>query len=153
MAYCTYTDVQLECGTSVGTLTTANITSLIVRSDAEIDDILTENGFDIPTSATALTTASIYFTIAKIKRRQSHELSRPNSLSLGGDIAFSVNAEAEAQEYEAKAKTAINTYMGAASTGYLSDMIDGLVRDDKTMNGLSLDQSTPYDLDDEERDE
>ena len=36
MAYCTYTDVQLKAGTSCGTATTADITNLIVESDAEI---------------------------------------------------------------------------------------------------------------------
>lgn len=33
-----------------------------------------------------------------------------------------------------------------------STYTDGLTRDDKNMNGLGLDQSTPYDLDNEERD-
>jgi hypothetical protein len=34
-----------------------------------------------------------------------------------------------------------------------STYTDGITRDDKNMNGLSLDQSTPYDLESETRDE
>jgi hypothetical protein len=113
MAYCTYTQVQLECGTAVGTLTTSDITDLIGRTDAEIADILTLKGIAVPGSSTYLTTASIALTIAKIKRRQSHELSRPNSLSIGGDISFGVNSEAEAQNYELKAQIAINRYISS----------------------------------------
>ena len=110
-AYSTYTDVQLEAGTSLGTLTTANITSLIARSDLEIADYLLVNyNITAPTTATeSLKTASIFLTIAKIKRRQSHELSRPNSLNLG-DVSFSTSPEAEAVVYEEKAHQAIRAY-------------------------------------------
>jgi hypothetical protein len=111
MAYCTYTDVQLEAGTSLGTITTGDITSLITRSDEEIADMLTEKGLTAPASASQLKTASINFTIAKIKRRQAHELTRPNSLSLGGDIAFGVNPEVEAAAYEAKGRRAVSQYI------------------------------------------
>ena len=110
MAYSTYTDVQLEAGTSLGTLTTANITSLIVRSDIEIAAQLLKMNITAPTVGTEdLKTASIFLTIAKIKRRQSHELSRPNSLNLG-DISFSTSPEAEAMEYENKAHAAVLAY-------------------------------------------
>jgi hypothetical protein len=111
MAYCTYEEVQLEAGTACGTATTANITSLIARSDAEIADFLAEKGVTAPTSDTRLKTASIYLTIAKIKRRQAHELSRPNSLSLGGDISFSTSPEAEIAALEARAIKAVNKYV------------------------------------------
>jgi hypothetical protein len=111
MAYCTYTDVQLEAGTACGTATTSDITSLIARSDAEIADILTQKGITAPASATQLKTASIYLTIAKIKRRQAHELSRPNSLSLGGDISFGVSVEAEIASLEKGAMAAIDQYV------------------------------------------
>lgn len=111
MAFSTYDEVQLEAGTACGTATTANITSLIARSDAEIADILTQKGIIAPSSATQLKTASIYLTIAKIKRRQAHELSRPNSLSLGGDISFSTSPEAEIKALEDKAMLAINQYV------------------------------------------
>ena len=52
-----------------------------------------------------------FHTIAKIKRRQAHELSRPNSLSLGGDISFSTSPEAEIKALEDKALLAINQYV------------------------------------------
>lgn len=111
MAYSTYPDVQLEAGTSLGTLTTANITSLIVRSDIEIAAQLLKLKITAPTVGTEdLKTASIFLTIAKIKRRQSHELSRPNSLSLNGEISFSTSPEAEAMEYENKAHAAVLAY-------------------------------------------
>jgi hypothetical protein len=115
MAYCTYTEVQLEAGTACGTATTSDITALIVRSDAEIVDILIQKGVAAPTSANQLKTASIYLTIAKIKRRQAHELSRPNSLSLGGDISFSVSPEAEILALEELAMKAINLYVSAVN--------------------------------------
>jgi hypothetical protein len=111
MAFCTTSDVYLEAGTAVGTATIVTISNLIKRSDAEITDILTQKGITAPASATQLKTASICLTIAKIKRRQSQELSRPNSLSIGGDISFSVSPEAEIQALEARAKSAIEAYI------------------------------------------
>lgn len=111
MAYCTYTDVQLETGTSLGTITTGDITNMIARSDEEIADMLTEKGLTAPASASQLKTASIYLTCAKVKRRQAHELTRPENLSLGGDISFRVNPETEAKSYEDKARVAISQYV------------------------------------------
>lgn len=111
MAYCTYTDVQLETGTSLGTITTDDITNMIVRSDEEIADVLTDKGLTAPASATQLKTASIYLTCAKVKRRQAHELTRPENLSLGGDITFRTNPETEAKSYEAKAFAAVDQYV------------------------------------------
>ena len=117
MAYCTTTDVYLEAGTSTGTATVTDIGNMIARSDEEINDTLALNGLSAPTSSTLLKTASIALTIAKIKRRQCEELSRPNSLSLGGDISFSVNGESEAQALEARATKAINQYVLSVSGG------------------------------------
>lgn len=111
MAYCTYTDIQLELGTSLGTITTGDITNMILRSEEEITDILTDKGLTAPASASQLKSASIYLTCAKIKRRQAHELSRPENLSLGGDLSFRVNPETEAKSYEAKALVAIDQYV------------------------------------------
>jgi hypothetical protein len=112
MAYCTYTDVLLETGDNIGTATVANVTAMITRSDEEIDDILTENNIPIPsTTPTALKSASICFTIARIKRRQSHELSRPESLNLGGDISFSVKSEQEALDYLKQGNAAVMKYI------------------------------------------
>lgn len=115
MAYCTYTDVQLEAGTATGTATTTDITNLIARSDEEIGDILVTYGLTVPASSTILKTASICLTIAKLKRRQAHELSRPGSLNLGGDISFSTAPETEAAAYEKKANAAIDQYIAAAA--------------------------------------
>ncbi len=47
---------------------------------------------------------------------------------------------------ERVASMVTSTTQGIQSLG-----TDGITRDDANMNGLSLDQSTPYDLDDEER--
>jgi len=117
MAYCTTTDVYLEAGTSLGTIQINDITSMITRSDAEIADILTVKGVSAPTTSTLLKTASIALTIAKVKRRQSQELSRTDSASIGGDISYSVSPEAEAAAYEAKAKTAIEQYVLSVNGG------------------------------------
>jgi hypothetical protein len=117
MAYSTYTEVQLESGTSCGTLTTANITSLITRSDEEIADILTLRKVAVPTSSTLLKTASISLTIAKIKRRMAQELSRANSTGLSDGTSFSTSPEAEAQALEAKAKVAIDQYILSVNSG------------------------------------
>lgn len=114
MAYCEYTDIQLEAGTSLGTITTDDITALISRSDEEIVDLLTEKGLTAPASASQLKTASICLTIAKIKRRQAHELTRPENLSLGGDLSFRVNPETEAAAYEAKGRRAVALYIDYA---------------------------------------
>lgn len=111
MAYCTTTDVYLEAGSSVGTATLVDITAMITRSDKEIVSKLRALGITTPpTSDDDLETASIQYTIAKIKRRQAQELSRPNSLSLGGDISFSVSPEAEAVAAEKKGDIAISQY-------------------------------------------
>jgi len=117
MAYCTTTDIYLEAGTSLGTIQINDITSMITRSDAEIADILTIKGVSAPSSSSLLKTASIALTIAKIKRRQSQELSRTNSASVGGDISYSVSPEAEAAAYEAKAKIAIDQYVLSINGG------------------------------------
>ena len=58
MAYCTATDVYLRTGTSLGTITEANITSMIAESDAEIVSYLTAKGHAAPTSSNALKSAS-----------------------------------------------------------------------------------------------
>jgi hypothetical protein len=113
MAYCTFTDVQLEAGTDTGTAGIAELTQMIARSDSEINDILALKGLSAPTSSSYLKTASIALTIAKIKRRQAQELSRPNSMSLGGDLSFSVSVESEVSALEARAQKAINHYIGS----------------------------------------
>ena len=117
MAYSTVTDITLEAGTAWGTAVSADITNLIARSDEEINAILTIAGLSAPTSSALLKTASICSTIAKLKRRQLEELSRPNSLSLGGDITFSVAGESEAAAYEAKANAAIRQYVQSVTGG------------------------------------
>ncbi|GEM_PF-1934149 len=116
MAYCTYTEVELEIGTSHGTVTTTDITNMITQSDKEIAGILRRKGLTAPTGANDdLNIASIQLTIAKVKRRQSHELSRPGSLNLGGDISFSTQPETEAVAAEAKAADAIAAYIASVN--------------------------------------
>jgi hypothetical protein len=110
MAYCTTTDVYLEAGTTTGTATVGDISSMIIRSDEEIADILTLKGVSVPSSSSLLKTASICLTLAKIKRRQAHELSRTNSSSLPG-ISYGVSVDTEIAALEAKAKTAIDQYV------------------------------------------
>lgn len=125
MAYSTVTDITLEAGTAWGTAVAGDVTNLIVRSDEEIDSILTIAGIASPTSSTLLKTASICLTIAKLKRRQLEELSRPNSLSLGGDITFSVAGESEAEAYEKKAQSAIRQYVVSVTGGIRVSRVRG----------------------------
>lgn len=114
MAYCTYLEVLRETGTAIGTITTSEITDRILQSDKEIAGKLRKRNVAVPTVATDdLTTASIHLTVAWVKRRQSHELSRPGSLSLGGDISFSTQPETEAVSEEAKANEAIEAYIAS----------------------------------------
>jgi len=110
MAYCTTTDVYLEAGTATGTAISADITSMITRSDEEIADILALKGISVPSSSSLLKTASICLTIVKIKRRQAQELSRTNSSSLPG-LSYGVSVDTEIAALEAKAKTAIDQYV------------------------------------------
>lgn len=115
MAYCTYTEVESEIGTSHGTITQANITEKITQSDKEIASRLRKKGLTAPTGANDdLNIASVQLTIAKIKRHQSQELSRPGSLNLG-DISFSTQPETEAQEAEKKAEDAILAYIASVN--------------------------------------
>jgi len=115
MAYCTTTDIYLEAGTALGTVVEIDIINMIVRSDEEITSKLRAVGItDLPESDIDLKTASIQFTIAKIKRRQAEELSRPGSLKLGNDIAFTVNPEAESKAAEAKGYAALDLYANYA---------------------------------------
>jgi arginase family enzyme len=112
VAYCTTTDVYLETGAKLGTITITDVGDMIVKSDKEIITKLRNLGITTPpVSDDDLNTASIQLTIAKIKRRQAQELSRPNSLSLGGDISFSASPEAEAKAAEDKAQEAIERYV------------------------------------------
>ena len=111
MAYCTYPDVQLKVGTSLGTITTVDITAMIVESDREIGTRLREREIAVPTTADDdLQIASVQLTVAQIKRRQAHELSRPNSASPDPSSSFSASPEAEAAAAEAKAEAAIARY-------------------------------------------
>jgi hypothetical protein len=116
VAYCTTTDVTLETGTSLGTITLVDVGNMITKSDKEIVSFLKrEYGITSPPAADDdLQTASVQLTIAKIKRRQAHELSRPNALTLVGDISFSTSPEAEAQAAEKKAFDAIALYAAEA---------------------------------------
>lgn len=116
MAYCTIADVKLEAGTALGTVTDDDITNLITRSDEEIVSTLVARGYAAPTSDNNLKTASIKLTIAKIKRRQAEELSRPGSLSLGSDISFSVSPETEAKALISEAYRAIENYILSANS-------------------------------------
>jgi len=114
MAYCTIAEVKLETGASLGTITDADITARILQSDKEIAGKLRKKNLVAPSVATDdLKTASIHLTVAWVKRRQSHELSRPGSLSLGGDISFSTQPETEAVSEEAKANEAIEAYIAS----------------------------------------
>ncbi len=117
MAYCTVDDIYLEAGTSTGTATATDISNLITRADEEIESYLLLNNISPPTTSPLLKTASIALTIAKLKRRQSHELSRPNSLNLGGDVNFSTSPETEAKGYEEKARAAMNQYIKSTRSG------------------------------------
>jgi len=117
MAFCTTTDVYLEAGTTTGTATITDIDNMITRSDEEIAEYLTINNVAVPSSSSSLKTASIALTIAKLKRRQSHELSRPNSLNLGGDISFSVAVDAEIKALKEAAKEAMNQYIASVNSG------------------------------------
>lgn len=117
MAFCTTTDVYLEAGTATGTATITDIGNMITRSDEEIAEYLTINNVAVPSSSSSLKTASIALTIAKLKRRQSHELSRPNSLNLGGDISFSVAVDAEIKALKEAAKEAMNQYIASVNSG------------------------------------
>lgn len=115
MAYCTYLDITDEIGTALGTATQAIVERRILKSDERIVSILRENGIDAaPTSDTDLRDASIFFTCAWLKRRQAHELSRPNSLSIGGDISFGTSPEAEAAAFEKQALESILKYANYA---------------------------------------
>jgi len=142
MAYCTYTDVQLEVGTATGTATTSDITSRIAVSDGEIDDLLALKELTPPASSTYLKRASVYKTVAWLKRRQSHELSRPNSLSLGGDISFGTSPEAEAKAYEEKADAEMLKYYASTGVDVLpSDQAD-VTRADADIGDMRLDTTT-----------
>ena len=115
MAYCTATDVYLRTGTSLGTITEANITSMIAESDAEIVSYLTAKGYPAPTSSNALKSASVYLTMVMIIDRLSIELSRPESLTLVGDISFSVDPS-EAKRFTTAAYSAMDTYIATVNT-------------------------------------
>jgi hypothetical protein len=115
MAYCTTTDVKLEAGSSLGTITDTDLGNMITRTDAEIAGLLRLKKLTAPAVATEdLKTASIQFTVAKVKRRQSHELSRPNSLGLPG-LSLSASPETEAAACEVKANIAIECYVASVS--------------------------------------
>jgi hypothetical protein len=112
MAYCIYTDITDEIGTALGTATEEIVVRRILKSDEQIVATLLEKGITTPpTTDTRLRDASIFLTCAWLKRRQAHELSRPGSLSIPGDISFGVSPEAEALSYEGKAQVAIDRYI------------------------------------------
>lgn len=115
MTYCTADDVYLRTGTSLGTITEANITSMIAESDATIVSYLTAKGYTAPTADNALKSASVYLTMVMIIDRLSIELSRPESLTLTGDLSFSVDPS-EAKRFTAAAYSAMDMYIATANT-------------------------------------
>lgn len=64
MAYCTYTDLQNQGAPS--TISTAQLTAIIVDADREIAAYLVANGVSAPTSSDACTVASISLSKARI---------------------------------------------------------------------------------------
>lgn len=64
MAYCTYTDLQNQGAPS--TISTTQLTAIIVDADREIAAYLTANGVSAPTSSDACTVASIALSKARI---------------------------------------------------------------------------------------
>lgn len=139
MAFCTAADVKLKAGSSLGTLLDADLTLLIAEVDDEITDILTDKGLTASVSDKRLKRASVYKTIAAIKRRQSHELSRPNSL--GGDISFSAQPETEAVAFEEAAAEQIALYIRASGGNTLPSSPQEVTRSDAVMDDFKLDQS------------
>lgn len=115
MAYCTADDVYLQTGTSLGTITEADITNMIVVADRQIVTYLTAKGYTAPSSANALTDASIALTKVLIIDRLSIELSRPESLTLVGDISFSVSSS-EAKRFTSEAYSAMDSYIATVNT-------------------------------------
>jgi hypothetical protein len=142
MAYCTYIDVQLEIGAATGTATITDITNRIAVSDAEINDLLFLKDLIPPATSTYLNHASVYKTVAWIKRRQAHELSRPNSLSLGGDISFGASPEAEARTYDDKAAEAFQQYCTSTGIDDLPSDLDEVTRCDADIGEMRLDTTT-----------
>jgi len=135
-------DIQLEIGTATGTATVGDIINRIAVSDKEINDLLTLKDLTPPASSTYLNRASVYKTVAWIKRRQSHELSRPNSLSLGGDISFSTSPEAEAKTYDNKADAEMLKYYASTGVDELPSDLADVTRADADIGDMRLDATT-----------
>jgi len=115
LAYCVAADVYLRTGTSLGTITEANITSFIAEADADIVTYLTAKGYPAPTVSNSLKSASIKLTMVMIVDRLSIELARPASQTLVGDISFSVSP-AEAKRFTSEAYSAMDSYIASANS-------------------------------------
>jgi glycine betaine/choline ABC-type transport system substrate-binding protein len=112
MAFCTYVDVQIETGTSLGKTTVADITNMIGVSDGEIRAKLRALQITtLPSSDDDLKIASVQFTKAKIIRKMSLELSRANSVGLNDGTSFGASPETEALNAEAKGEEALSRYV------------------------------------------
>lgn len=113
MAYCTASDVVLECGTTLDADTV--ITPLIAKSDKRIDTALLEAGLT-GSADDDLEAASIHFTIAKIIDRDRLTQARTNSLSVPG-LSIGNNTQNEITYHEALAQEALARYISRSSVG------------------------------------
>ena len=110
--YCTAEDVILITGTT----TAADIiTAQIEVADREIDTRIRAAGLVPPTDTTPdlLRDASANLTAALIINRGRIELSRPPSLSLGGDISFSTSPDTEITRHETRAYQYLAAWISA----------------------------------------
>lgn len=113
MAYCTASDVVLECGTTLDADTV--ITPLITKSDKRIDASLADAGLT-GTTDDDLEAASIHFTIAKIIDRDRLTQARTNSLSVPG-LSIGNNTKNEIDYHESLAQEALARYIDRNTTG------------------------------------
>ena len=117
MSYSILADIYLETGMSLGSITEDDVTNMIVRSDEDIVAYLSAKGYPAPTANNNLKTASINFTKVRIIDRLSIELARPSTLTLTGDLSFSVS-QTEAKRFTASAYAAIESYIASANSSF-----------------------------------
>ena len=97
MAYCTAADVTLVTGVKIEGAYETAIPDFIAQADTDCNIQLKRSGVPLPILAVSdtLRGASAYLTAALLINRKRLDLSRPNSLNLGGEISIGTAPEAE----------------------------------------------------------
>lgn len=130
MAYCSITQVRTLTNIASSDVDDAAMSALIIIADTYCDSRISAAGIPVPVPSPApdtLSLASANFTAALCISRKRTDLSRPVSLSLGGDLSFSTSPDTEIQYFETAGQRFLAAFIADATGSYetIIDVVEG----------------------------